>query len=335
MSMTSVIEYKKLNILLVTGLILISFISLFIGTVSFSPAEVFSALVGQADETTTIIIVELRLPRVFMGLLAGATLGLSGASLQGMLRNPLADPGIIGVTSTAGLGAVIAIYFGLSGAFPAAIQIMAIGGALAATLILVLIAARDSSVLTLILAGIGISSLATAGISLTMNFAPNPMTLQDMIMWMLGSLENRTIADISISLPFIVVGWALHLGISNGLDASSLGDDTARSLGIDTKKMQLRIILGGAISVGAVVAICGAIGFIGLVVPHIVRRIIGYAPGRLLIPSALMGSILLITADLFTRIPFGAGQLRLGVVTAIIGAPMFLYIVYKTRRAMR
>ncbi|MBL4601241.1 MAG: iron ABC transporter permease, partial [Emcibacteraceae bacterium] len=286
-------------------------------------------------EATTIIIVELRLPRVFMGFLAGATLGLSGASLQGMLRNPLADPGIIGVTSTAGLGAVIAIYFGLSEFSPVAIQLMAILGALIATFILVLIAARDSSVLTLILAGIGISSLATAAISLTMNFAPNPMTLQDMVMWMLGSLENRTITDISISLPFILIGWALHLGISHCLDATSLGDDTARSLGIDTKRMQIKIILGGAISVGAVVAVCGAIGFIGLVVPHIVRRFIGYAPGRLLFSSAIMGSILLITADLFTRISYGNGQIRLGVVTAMIGAPLFLYIIYKTRRAMR
>jgi iron complex transport system permease protein len=322
---------------LLLGILLgaLCFLSLFIGSVSFSAAEVFSALLGNADQATTIIIVELRLPRVFMGLLAGATLGLSGASLQGMLRNPLADPGIIGVSSMAGLGAVIAIYMGLTDLFPAAIQIMAILGAMIATFILVLIAARDSSVLTLILAGIGISSLATAAISLTMNFAPNPMTLQDMVMWMLGSLENRTIADILISLPFILIGWALHLGISHGLDACSLGDDTARTLGIDTKKMQLKIILGGAISVGAVVAVCGAIGFVGLVVPHIVRRLIGYAPGKLLIPSALMGAILLISADLFTRIPFGAGQLRLGVVTAIIGAPMFLYIVYKTRRAMR
>ena len=179
------IPYARMNIILITLLVLISFLSLFIGTVSFSPAEVFYALIGQADQATSIIILELRLPRVFMGILAGATLGLSGAALQGMLRNPLADPGIIGVTSTASLGAIIAIYFGLSALFPGAIQIMAIVGALVATLILAMIAARDSSVLTLILAGIAISSLATAAMSLAMNFSPNPMTLQDMIMWML------------------------------------------------------------------------------------------------------------------------------------------------------
>lgn len=326
---------KSLNIILAISLVVILFLSLFIGSVHYSPGEVLSALMGTADETTTIIIMELRMPRVIMGILAGATLGLSGASLQGMLRNPLADPGIIGVSASAGLGAVMAIYFGLSAIFPAAIQIMAIGGALVATLILMFVAARESSVLTLILAGIGISSLATAAISLVMNFAPNPMTLQDMVLWMLGSLENRTVADISLSLPFILIGWAFHIGISHGLDAASLGEDTARSLGIDIKRMQLKIILGGAISVGAVVAVCGTIGFIGLIVPHIIRRVIGYNPGKLLLPSALAGAILLILADLLTRIPIGHGQLRLGVVTAIIGAPAFLYIIYKTRRAMR
>ena len=212
------ISYTRMNTILIILLIIISFFSLFIGTVNFSPLEVFAALLGQADRHTSIIVLELRLPRVFMGLLAGATLGLSGAALQGMLRNPLADPGIIGVTSTASLGAIIAIYFGLSTVFPGAIQLMAILGALVATLILAMIAARDSSVLTLILAGIAISSLATAAMSLAMNFAPNPMTLQDMIMWMLGSLENRTISDIYISLPFIIIGWALHFGIANGLD---------------------------------------------------------------------------------------------------------------------
>ncbi|MCC3861525.1 FecCD family ABC transporter permease [Pseudemcibacter aquimaris] len=333
--MTPFISHKQLNLLLTLLLISISFASLFIGSVDLSIAETFTTLIGGGSDTSNIIIYELRFPRVFMGILAGATLGLSGAALQGMLRNPLADPGIIGVSSMAGLGAVIAIYFGLTALFPAAIQIMAIAGALIAIFILMLIASKDSSVLTLILSGVAISSLATAAISVAMNFAPNPMTLQEMVMWMLGSLENRTIYDISISLPFILVGWLMHVGISHGLDALSLGEETAKTMGINTKNMQLRIIIGSALSVGAVVAACGAIGFIGLVVPHIIRRISGYEPGKLLIPSALMGAVLLMLADLLTRVPFGAGQLRLGVVTAIIGAPMFLYIIFKTRRTMR
>lgn len=333
--MQTMISHKNLNLLMIVLLILVSFASLFIGSVDLSPSEVINALLNSADNNTNIIIFELRMPRVLLGLIAGATLGLSGAALQGMLRNPLADPGIIGVSSTAGLGAVIAIYFGLATIFPAAIQIMAIIGALVAIAILAIIASKDSSVLTLILAGVAISALSTAAISLAMNFSPNPITLQEMVLWMLGSLENRTITDISISLPFILLGWMLHLGTSQGLDALSLGEDTANSIGINTKRLQLRIIIGSALSVGAVVATCGAIGFVGLVVPHVVRRICGYEPSKLLIPSALMGALLLILADLLTRIPFGAGQLRLGVVTAIIGSPMFLYIIFKTRKAMR
>lgn len=333
--MKTIISHKHLNILLIILLIGISFSSLFIGSVDLSIQETFATLMGSGTNTSNIIIIELRMPRVLMGILAGATLGLSGAALQGMLRNPLADPGIIGVSSMAGLGAVIAIYFGLAAIFPAAIQIMAIGGALMAIFILMLIASKDSSVLTLILSGVAISALATAAISVTMNFAPNPMTLQEMVMWMLGSLENRTVYDIYISLPFILIGWLMHMGTGHGLDALSLGEETAKTMGINTKNLQLRIIIGSALAVGAVVAACGAIGFVGLVVPHIIRRISGYEPGKLLIPSALMGALLLMLADLLTRIPFGAGQLRLGVVTAMIGSPMFLYIIFKTRRTMR
>ena len=333
--MQPMISHKSLNLVLIILLMFISFLSLFIGSVQLSSSQIIDTLFGAGSDATNIIIFELRMPRVLMGLIAGATLGLSGAALQGMLRNPLADPGIIGVSSTAGLGAVIAIYFGLATLFPAAIQIMAIIGAFVAIAILAFIASRDSSVLTLILSGVAISALSTAAISLTMNFSPNPITLQEMVLWMLGSLENRTIYDIGISLPFIILGWLIYLGTSQGLDALSLGEDTANSMGINTKNLQLRIIIGSALSVGAVVATCGAIGFVGLVVPHVVRRISGYEPGKLLIPSALMGALLLILADLMTRIPFGAGQLRLGVVTAIIGSPMFLYIIFKTRKAMR
>ena len=326
---------SSLTLLLSLSLAVIAFLSLFIGAADIPARDIFLALFGSAETTTEIIIIELRLPRVLLGILAGATLGLSGAALQGLLRNPLADPGVIGVSASAGLGAVIAIYFGLSSIFPLSIQIMSMGGALIATFILSFISSRDSSVLTLILAGIGISSLATAAIALTMNFAPNPMSLQDMIMWLLGSLENRTMTDIALAGPFIIGGWLILSGVGQGLDASSLGEDTAQTLGINLKKLRMKVIIGSAISVGATVSVCGAIGFVGLVVPHMVRSLIGHAPGRLLIPSALMGAILLTIADLTTRIPIGHGQLRLGVVTAFVGSPLFLYIIYKTRGAMR
>lgn len=324
-----------LTILLCLLLCVIAFLSLFIGSADLPARDIFAALLGQTDQATEIIVLELRLPRVLLGILAGASLGISGAALQGLLRNPLADPGVIGVSSTAGLGAVIAIYFGLSTVFPLSIQILSMAGALIATLILSLISRRDSSVLTLILAGIGISSLATAAISLTMNFAPSPMSLQDMIMWLLGSLENRTMTDITLAGPFIIGGWLIMRGIGQGLDASSLGEDTAQTLGINLKWLRMKVIIGSAICVGATVSVCGSIGFVGLVVPHMVRSLIGHAPGRLLVPSALLGAILLSIADLITRMPIGHGQLRLGVVTAFIGSPLFLYIIYRTRGTMR
>jgi len=324
-----------LNFLLMISLLLITILSLFIGSADLAPRDILAALTGQADTPTTIIVVELRLPRVFLGILAGAALGVSGAALQGLLRNPLADPGVIGVSASAGLGAVIAIYFGLSAIFPLSIQLLSMAGALGATMLLSFISIRDSSVLTLILAGIGISSLATAAISLAMNFAPNPMSLQDMIMWLLGSLNNRTMMDITLAGPFILLGWLVMYGIGQGLDASSLGEDTAQTLGINLNRLRMRVIIGSAISVGATVSVCGSIGFVGLVVPHMVRSLIGHAPGRLLLPSALLGAILLTIADLLTRLPMGNGQLRLGVVTAFIGSPLFLYIIYKTRGAMR
>jgi len=206
------IKPSLLNGLLAACLLIIGFLSLFIGTADIAAMDILSALTGTATDTTEIIILELRLPRILLGILAGASLGLSGAALQGLLKNPLADPGVIGVSATAGLGAVIAIYFGLSAFFPLSIQLLSMAGALLATLILSFISSRDSSVLTLILAGIGISSLATAAISLAMNFAPNPMSLQDMIMWLLGSLENRTLSDIAMAAPFIIGGWLILRG---------------------------------------------------------------------------------------------------------------------------
>lgn len=326
------------NMLLLFLLLLLGalgFFSLFIGTVPLEASDIFGALLGQAEESTEIIVRELRLPRIVLGMMVGASLGLSGAALQGLLRNPLADPGVIGVSSSAGLGAVIAIYFGMGEVFPLSVQFMSMGGALLATSVLIFVSSRDSSVLTLILVGIGIGSLATAAMALAMNFAPNPSSLQDMIMWLLGSLENRTMTDIKLSGPFILGGWLLMWGVHQGLDACSLGDETAQTLGINLKTLRLKIIMGSAISVGAAVAVCGSIGFVGLVVPHIIRGFIGHAPGQLLLPSALLGAIILTVADLFTRMPFGNEQLQLGVITAFVGAPLFLYIIYKTRGDMR
>ncbi len=324
-----------LNAGLLGVILIVALMSGMFGQVDLDMGQVAAAVFGPSDSPEAIIVRELRLPRVLLAILAGASLGYSGAALQGLLRNPLADPGVIGVSASASLGAVIAIYMGLAALSPVAIPVMAMAGAFASTAILMLLASRDASVLTLILAGIGISSLATAAIALVMNFTANPVTVQEMVMWMLGSLENRTFDDLTLAGPFIVGGWLVMLGVGQGLNALSLGEDAAHTLGIDLKRLRWRVVLGTALSVGATVSVCGAVGFVGLVVPHMVRGMIGYEPRRLLLPSAFLGAILMMLADILTRLPVGHGQLRLGVVMAILGAPVFLYIVFKTRESMR
>ncbi len=325
--------YLVIALLLI--LIGVGLVSATFGQAPLSIAQVLEGLSGPEDSGLSIIIRELRLPRIILGMFVGAALGFSGAALQGLLRNPLAEPGVIGVTASASLGAVVAIYFGLTAFSTYAVPVFSMFGALLATMVVLAVAARDASVLTLILTGIGLSSLATALISLVMNFAPNPMSLRDMVLWMLGSLENRTTDDLSLAVPFIILGWLLMIGVGQGLNALALGEDAATTLGVNLKRLRWRIIAGTALSVGAAVSVCGGIGFVGLVVPHIVRFFVGSEPRHILLPSAIAGAILLTLADIITRLPFGNGQLQLGVVTAFIGAPVFLVIVYKTREAMR
>jgi iron complex transport system permease protein len=324
-----------LNIALLGVILIAVLLSAKFGQVDLSVTQVIDGAFGAADKAESIIVRELRLPRIILAIMAGASLGYTGAALQGLLRNPLADPGVIGVSATASLGAVIAIYMGLTALHPLALPVTAMAGALVATVILMVLASRDASVLTLILAGIGISSLATAAMSLVMNFTPNAITVQEMVMWMLGSLENRTFGDLMLAGPFIILGWLMMIGVGQGLNALSLGEEAASTLGIDLKALRWRVILGTAFSVGATVSICGAVGFVGLVVPHIVRAFVGFEPRRILLPSALCGAAVMVLADILTRLPIGHGQLRLGVVMAMIGAPVFLYIVFKTRESMR
>ena len=323
------------NIILLTALILAALVSLTIGPVDLKIMDVMNGIFGPSNDPVSIIVSELRLPRVLLGILIGSALGVSGAALQGVLRNPLADPGVIGVSASDALGAVIAIHLGVHLIWSLFIPIFAMGGALLATLILLAVSVRESSVLMLILVGIGISSLAMAGVSLVMNLAESPMSVRDMIMWMLGSLENRTTTDLFLALPFILLGWIMMINVGQGLNALSVGEDTARSMGINLSMLKFRVVIGSAISIGAAVSVCGSIGFVGLVVPHMVRRLVTKEPGDILIPSALMGGLLLTLADMLTRLPTPGATLQLGVVTSLIGAPTFLYIIYKTRKGMR
>lgn len=321
---------------LMAGLLLVlasaTLASLGVGYASLSPGDVMAGLLGTADEATTAIVREIRLPRILLGIEVGAALGLAGAALQGLLRNPLAEPGLIGVSSSAGLGAVVAFYFGLTVLSPLALPGMAMGGAFLATLVVLGIGARGQDSLTLILAGIAVSSLAVSLTSLALNLAPNPYAMSEVMLWLMGSLKDRTPLDALLALPFVLGGGGMIMASGRGLNALSLGDDAARSLGINLKRLRLMVVGGTAAAVGAAVSVCGAVGFVGLIVPHLLRPLVGHEPRRLLLPSAIGGAILVTLADIAVRLIPTRQEVMLGVVTALIGTPFFLYLILRHRR---
>lgn len=304
--------------------------SLFIGPAALSPAETLNALFGEGP--ASVIVREIRLPRALAAFLAGAALGASGAALQGLLRNPLADPGVLGVSSIAALGAVVAIYFNLAAAMFWMTPAAAIVAAGCATALLYALGAGRLSATRLILVGVGLSSFAGAAIALVMNLAPNPFVLSDLVNWLFGAVTNRSFADLALTAPFMGVGLALALAAAPGLSALSLGEETAASLGADIVRTRTLAIGGAALMTGAAVALAGAIGFVGIVAPHLARPLARHDPGRAIIPSALIGGALLALADLFIRLmPFDQ-ELKLGVAAALIGAPAFIWIAARTQR---
>lgn len=312
----------------------LAFLSLLIGPAPLGPGTVARAAIFSARAVEETIVWQIRLPRVLLAILAGGSLGLAGAALQGLLRNPLAEPGVIGVSASAGLGAVTALYL-TAGGLTMSVPLAAMAGALAATLALVALARADASVLTLILAGVAINSLAASLTALALNLSPNPFALADMVYWLMGSFTDRSMQDVALAGPFILLGSVLLLTAGPGLSALTLGEETAASLGVPLNRLRLLVIFGAALAVGAGVAVSGAIGFVGLVVPHLLRPWTGYAPERLLVPSILGGAVLLLAADIAVRLAPGGQELKLGVVTSLIGAPVFLHLVWSTRRAMR
>lgn len=324
---------QKINMAL-TALLAIAFLtSLFAGyqPINFGDAMVglLSWPLGDEKSINAVIIQEIRFPRTFLAIVIGASLGVSGAALQGLFRNPLAEPGIMGVSASAGFGGVISIYFGLGALFSLATPLAAIASAGATMVVLLLVSLRDTTPLTLILAGVALSSLAVSFTSLAMNLSPNPFALSEMIFWLLGSVRDRSMVDVAISVPFMFVGWIMLWHARKSLDAMTLGEDVAQSLGIDLKKARQIVIMGTTLCVGASVAVAGAIGFVGLVVPHMMRPLIGNMPSSLLLPSALGGGLLLLSADIVVRILPGAQELMLGVLTSFIGVPFFLYLILK------
>lgn len=306
--------------------------SLLVGPAHLSAAALWAGMTGQGDPIVQAILFQLRLPRALLGLLVGAMLGMGGASMQGYLRNPLADPGVLGVSSVAALGAVIAIYWQLATAHPFLLPLLAISGALLSLLPLMWLSRHGESTLSLILAGVAVATVSGAGINLALNLAPNPFAAMEITTWLLGSLEDRSFGDVWIALPCVAIGMTLLLWDGRALDALSLGEDAARTLGVDLARVRLRLMLGIAIGVGGVVAVAGSIGFVGLIVPHLVRPRTDRSPSAILIPSALAGAALLTLADLGTRLVPTATPLKLGVLTAFLGVPVFLHYLLRERR---
>ena len=321
--------------LLLTGLVLLVAVlfagSLAVGPVFLPPTTVARALLGLSDEAARIIVVEIRLPRALLALLIGGTLGLSGAALQGLLRNPLAAPSLFGAPAAAAFGAVTVISLGLFSALSYALPLAAIAGALVSVALLILVAGPRASLLVLILAGFAVSSLAGAATALALNLAPNPFAALEIAFWLLGSLEDRSMQHVLIALPFMAVGVVLLMWDRRAFRALTLGEEAAASMGFNLNAIRLRVVVGVAAAVGAGVAVAGSIGFVGLVAPHLMRPFVRHDPGRLMVPAALSGAALLLAADIAVRLIPSQGEIKVGVFTALIGAPFFIALIIGRR----
>jgi len=302
-----------------------------LGSTPIGFSRLLSALIGQSSIGDRVVIWEIRLPRALAAYVVGAALGASGAALQGLLRNPLAEPGVLGVTATASLSATFALYYGLAASSPYLLPVYAIAGALVATALLAAAAMRIKSVVTLILLGVGLSSFSAAAMSLMLNLAPNPFSLADMINWLLGSVANRSFEDLKVVMPFVVSGLAILFFNRRGLSALTLGEEAASGIGLNLSRQRIAVVLGAGLATGASVALAGAIGFVGIVAPHIIRPVVAYDPARSLLPSAMLAGLILVVADIGVRLLPTATELKLGVVAAIIGAPAFIWIAVSRR----
>lgn len=314
---------------LLVGLLFLA--SLGLGQVWIDPLTLTAAF-NDTDSAEALILTEIRLPRALLGAGVGAILGLSGAVLQGFLRNPLAEPGLLGISASASLGAVIAIYAGLTALHPYALPLCALAGALVAVSLVQMLVGRSGDILVIILAGVALSSLAGALTSLALNLAPSPFAALEIVFWMLGSLTDRSLVHVGLAMPFILVGGAMLALTGRALDALALGPDVARSLGVDLDRTRVLAVVGTAIGVGGATAVSGAIGFVGLIVPHLLRPLVGHRPSRLLPASALGGAAFLLAADIAVRVVMPDRDLKLGVVTALLGAPFFLWLLISLRR---
>ncbi len=327
--MTGTFKYLAILSLALLGL---SLLALTQGPGVLSLGDVFAGLFGTEDRVLEAIVWELRLPQLLLGLLVGATLGLSGAALQALFKNPLAEPGVIGISSSAALGAVIVLYFGFASFTDILLPLSAMGMGFVAMGLLILVVMWDASPLTLILAGVALNSFAAALTALALNLSPNPFAFNDIMFWLMGSLANRSMNDLVLILPFLAFGWGLLIAAARPLSATVLSDEASHSLGVNLKSLRILVISGVATSVGASIAVTGVIGFVGLIAPHMARPLFGNDPRRLYLPSAIFGALLLVGADLLIRILPNGANLRIGVVTALLGAPFFAWYLLASRR---
>lgn len=304
--------------------------SLLTGVAEVAPLTALKALITGGEGPLGLVMREIRLPRAILAVLVGASLGLSGAAMQGLLRNPMAEPGVIGISAAAALGAVIALQTGLAASFALALPLAALLGALIGVGAILFLAGRGGT-LALILAGIALSALAAALTSLVLNLSPNPFAAQDIVFWMMGSLADCSFTHVAIAAPFIALGGLLLARSGRGLEALTLGEEAAASMGIDLTRLRLTVILGTAASVGAATAVAGTVGFVGLVVPHLLRPLVGASPARLLPAAALGGAVLVLIADIAVRKVLPGQDLKLGVLMALVGAPVFLNLIWRMR----
>lgn len=320
--------------LLVPGLFVLlaalSVASLAIGPAPISPLTSIKALFVDLG-SATIVVREIRLPRTLLALMIGWIFGLTGAALQGLLRNPLADTAVFGAPQAAALGAVIMLYFGFVGALSFVLPLAAILGALVSIALVVAVAGRNATIVVLVLAGLAVGSLAGAGTSLAISLSPNPFAVTEIVFWLLGSFEDRSMVHVWLAAPFIAVAMLSLLAASSGLRALSLGEETARSLGVDVGRLRLLIVGGAAIGTGASVAVAGSIGFVGLVAPHLIRPFVGHDPARAMVPSGLAGSALLLAADCAVRLIPSSAEIKIGVLTALLGVPFFLWVIARRK----
>ncbi len=322
------------TVLWVLGLAVVAlgFASLHSGAATISWEQTLAAMLGREAALVETILWEIRLPRVALAIMIGAGLGLAGAALQSLTHNPLAEPGIIGVSALAALGAAIAFYTGMSSAFQLALPLAGIGGACTAIVLLHALIGEATSTTVLVLAGVAVNAIGGALTALVINLSPNPYAAYEIFFWLMGSLADRSLDHVFLVAPFFVAGAILLLLSAPKLDAFALGEDTAHSLGVDTRRMRNEVILASALLIGPAVAVTGVVGFVGLIVPHVLRPCLTRQPGLLLPASALGGAALTLAADLAIRLTAVHGELKLGVVTSLIGAPFFLYLVIKMGR---